>query len=141
MRRICGKRNVARSSTRGRTGRLLPRVFHCPRCRRPPHLRRREGGWRRSPLGWVERKRQKVEKIFLGLRDGGGWRRRRRHLRFNAAPSDRASPDSFPEGAEQYHIQHLAVIEALEDERRQKRPVLSLFERKGHHASEKIDHH
>jgi hypothetical protein len=65
-----------------------------------------------------------------------GW-----HLGFDASPAYWASSDGFSEGAEEDHVHHLAVVEALENQRGQEGPVFVLFEGKRDYTREQIDHH
>src|ERR1700719_795174 len=69
------------------------------------------------------------------LRDGGG------HLWFDAPPADRAATDGFSESTEEHHVHHLAVVEALKEQRREETPILILFESKCHDAGEEVDEH
>src|SRR5580704_2946857 len=83
-----------------------------------------------------ELSRRKRESNALSVRHG------RRDLGLDhAPPANGASADGFLERAEQDDVHHLAVIEALQDERRQKRPVLASFEGEGDDAGKKIDQH
>src|ERR1700730_6151631 len=75
---------------------------------------------------------------LLNLRDLGG---RHRDLRLYAAPPDRASLDGLLERAEQHYIHHLPIIEALEDEWREQRPVFVSFKSKSNDAGEEVDQH
>ncbi len=68
-------------------------------------------------------------------------RRRRRRLRLDAAPADGPPSHRFLQRAEQHHVHHLAVVEALEDQRREQRPIFVFFERERDDAGEQVDQH
>ena len=59
----------------------------------------------------------------------------------DAAPADRPALHRAHHRAEQHHVHHLAVVEPLQQQRPQQRPVFVPLEREGHHARQEIDQH
>ena len=55
---------------------------------------------------------------------------------FDAAPAYRAALDGFFDGAEKDDVHHLAIVEALDDEREEERPVFVFLEGEGDDARE-----
>jgi len=72
------------------------------------------------------------------LGDGGG---EFGLLGFDAAPAYGAAMQGFLEGAEKDDVHHLTIIEALDEKRREKRPVFVFFEGEGDDAGEQVDEH
>ncbi len=68
-----------------------------------------------------------------GLR-GWTWR-----LVLHATPSDRPPAHGFLYGAEQHDVHQLAVIETLQENGNQERPIFMEFQRERDHASEHVD--
>ena len=88
-------------------------------------------------IGWPRRyaMQQAAGAAFSGLGDWG------RHLWFDTSPAYGAASDGFSKCAEENDIHHLAVVEALKNQRGEKRPILVLLKGKSDHAREQIDHH
>jgi len=55
-------------------------------------------------------------------------------LGFDGAPAYRTAMDGFFDGAEKDDVHHLAIVEALDDEREKKRPVFGFLEGEGDDA-------
>src|SRR6202034_4255839 len=97
--------------------------------------------WRRKCISSIPCETANAEIRVLGSCDGRRRCRRGRRLRFHSAPTDRPAAQRFAQRAEQHHVHHLAVVEALQNQRRQQRPILILLQRERDHARQQVDEH
>ena len=65
--------------------------------------------------------------------------RRQRRLGFDPSPSHGAPVHGFLHGAEEHDVHQLAIIEALQKDGNEQRPILFAFEGKGQHTGKHVN--